>query len=305
MTTTTLKNLGVNTSAEPYTPGSIEEERENQAKLEARERRMEICGTKASRIDPLSGQWYAYTMYCGHWRFCETCKLRRAQDFKNRFARAAQQTKDQVFLEIVGTKEEANVICRRLQRAKVPYWRVPVDANENNLCDEVYIMFDGQKDQGLGIQISGLDLEWDLLAYTPLEMRSSGKLGVAEQEEKKDEESITVSVPDWSITTPDYTPLERLHAEVQEMVKLDDLKFTRESLALRVDTLEQAMIEVVERHGGEIERRSAKKTVTISAYKSYLKGIEDAAHRKQDRMDAARAPELVQSTYMEPREAPF
>lgn len=292
-------------SVESCAPGSREEEAQEDAKTEARERRLEFCGTKASRIDPLSGQWYAYTMYCGHWRDCETCKLRRAQKFKNRFARAAEQAKDKVFLEIVSTKGEANTICRRLRRADVLYWRVPVDANGNDLCDEIYIMFDAKVDMGLGIRISGLDLEWDLLASTPLGMRSSGKLGVVVKEEEKEEEAIQITVPDWNISTPDHTPLEKLHAEVQKIVELEDLKFTKESLRMRVDALEQAMIKVVKSHGGEIEKRSAQKSVTISAYTSYIERQKANAERKARAIEASRPAEITQLSLEDLATIPF
>jgi hypothetical protein len=157
-----------------------------------------------------------------------------------------------------------------------------------------FIIFDPEEHPEVGISLSSVELKWDLLASTPPATRSSGSLGVIKEEKEEDEGSIVVRIPDWLIDLPKKTPLSVLYAEARKVMKKPDYAFDEVAIANYVEECERAMRKLVERYGGTIDERDARKKLTISAYRAVKEREKSYQGAKESRLEAAKPPVLVQ-----------
>lgn len=273
---------------------------EKQAEIEKtnaelrKEERMARCGTVRRRLNPVTSRWYPYRRMCGYWRECEMCFQDRIIKFKKRYGVACEQTNNNVGVKIV-EHEDAELIVRRLQREGTAYWRVPT---EKGTC----VFFDAGTSE-LHSDASGA-LLWDLLASTPPGMRSSGKLG-DRPKEKKGRQGIKVKVPDWGFSFPEGTHVEGVFEEVNRRCAAPIPEFTELAFAENAERCERIMRDMAEEWGAEIHEKSVFKLVTIEAYTEAKEREKLYQELRNARLEAARAPELVQLPLQDGDPPPF
>lgn len=149
------------------------------------------CGHRRDTVYGKSGDHFIYHMFCGRWRDreCPVCWSFRARGVQGRIAEIRNQYPNAKV--VILPKDYADDFVGHLNRVaecRSLYYRLPTN-------DGDYIIFNAARD---GKNIS-MELDYELLANTPLRRRPSGNLGKKQEEPK---ETVTINVPDFQCYAP-------------------------------------------------------------------------------------------------------
>ena len=161
-----------------------------------------VCGAYHKLFDPATGQFKTQRYFCKDFRNCALCFSRRSADFRSRMflacARAEEVGKPWPQWQTM-PESKVDAFRQKLSRRDLEMWRAPVagdrviifhDYTDDKLGSKILTIYDLAKEQGL---------DWEQIAMTPLDKRTSGKLGQATPETRAEDEVLiellSVAVP--------------------------------------------------------------------------------------------------------------
>jgi len=210
---------------------------------EKRRIRLARCGSFGWRVNPQTGQLFRIQYQCGLWRDgCPRCLEARVRETQKRMQVASAQCDSLSGIEL--DKDEADRFIRKLRYRNLDYARFPTEDSDTILFDYA------AADELCSIEeaIHPDDLDAERLAETPAGRRTSGRLGLIDEDDE--EETATIEVDQVYVEAGTKAVDECVEEAVRETSDLDPR--TIEELQLACDIRLQAFKDVVLRSGGRI-----------------------------------------------------